>query len=76
MHGKLDVLSEQYIQNCLQLGSSQQSSQSRETTLACKERELEHLRTENQVYANFILNTHCKLYAYIIFDNTLPGAED
>lgn len=70
MHGKLDVLSEQYIQNRLQLSSSQQSSQSRDTMLACKERELEHLRRENQVYANFILNTHCRSYAQTLYVST------
>lgn len=54
---ELDVLSEQYIQKCLQQSSSHQNSKFRETMLGCKERELEQLRRENQVYAHSILNT-------------------
>lgn len=60
MYSELDVLSEQYIQKCLQQSSSQQNNKSKETMLGCKERELEQLRRENQVYAYLILNTHCR----------------
>lgn len=60
-YSELDVLSEQHIQKCLQQSSSQENSKSRETMLGCKERELEQLRRENQVYAHLILNTYCRL---------------
>lgn len=50
VHGRLGVLSEESVQRCLQLSSSQQNSQSRETLSGCRQRELERLRRENQVY--------------------------
>lgn len=50
MHVELDVLSERYSQKCLQLSHIEQSSKGRETELGHKERELEQLRRENQVY--------------------------
>lgn len=49
-HGKLGVLPEQSVQKSLQLRSSQQNSQCRETMAGSKQRELEQLRRENQVY--------------------------
>lgn len=81
MHCELDVLSEQYIQKCLQLSSGQQNSNSRETMPGCKERELEQLRRENQVNVHFNLNAHCtsaqSLHVSTKCLITLfPGAED
>lgn len=49
-HSELDVLSERYSQKCLELSRTEQSSRGRETELGYKERELEQLRRENQVY--------------------------
>lgn len=57
VHGKLGVLSEESVQKCLQLSSSQQNSQSRETTAGCKQRQLEQLRRENQVHTFNVENT-------------------
>lgn len=50
LHIELDALSERYSQKCLQLSHTEQSSRGRETELGHKERELEQLRRENQVY--------------------------
>lgn len=55
VHGRLGVLSEQSVQKWLQLSSSQQNSQSRET--GSKQSELEQLRRENQVYTFNVENT-------------------
>lgn len=52
LHSELDVLSERYSQKCLQLSRTKQSSKGRETELGHKERELEQLRRENQVYTH------------------------
>lgn len=60
---ELNLLSEQYIHKPPQQSSSQENSKSRETMLVCKERELEQLRRENQVYPHFILNAKCWLIA-------------
>lgn len=54
MHSELDVLSERYSEKCLELSRIEQSSKSRETELGRKERELEQLRRENQVYTQYM----------------------
>lgn len=53
LHSELDVLSERYSQRCLELSRTEQSSKSRESELGRKERELEQLRRENQVYIQY-----------------------
>lgn len=50
LHGELDVLSEHYSQKCLELSRTEQNGQGREIELGRKEREMEQLRRENQVY--------------------------
>ncbi|KAF3687570.1 TRIO and F-actin-binding protein Tara Trio-associated repeat on actin [Channa argus] len=48
LHSELDVLSDHYSQKCLELSHTEQSTESLETELGHKERELEQLKRENQ----------------------------
>lgn len=60
-HSELDVLSERYSQKCLELSRTEQSGQGRETELSHKQRELEQLRRENQVYLHAGRHKPCRL---------------
>lgn len=55
LNSELNELSERYSQKCLELKSTEQNSNSRETELNNKKKEMEQLQRENQVAGNEIL---------------------
>lgn len=69
LHSELDVLSEHYSQKCLELSRTEQSSKSRETELGHKERQLEQLRRENQVYIHYLIGFCFKTSLCHFIDN-------